>query len=114
MVNPYFKREEFACQCGCGQCGVDAELLDSLTKIREHFNAPVTITSGNRCIKHNASVGGAENSKHVAGIAADFKVSGVCPAEVASTLHTWYPGKYGIGVYPSWVHLDVREQKARW
>jgi hypothetical protein len=38
-------------------------------------NKPITITSGYRCPPLNAAVGGADDSAHVLGLAADF----VCP-----------------------------------
>lgn len=114
-LNEHFSRTEFECKCGkCNTRGVDVELLTALTKIREHFNARVTITSGNRCKIWNTNQGGAKGSEHTKGIAADFKVEGQSPHSVASLLDEWYPDKYGIGTYPSWVHLDVRETKARW
>lgn len=46
-----------------------------LEPIREKFG-PVTITSGFRCKKLNELVGGAPNSKHLKGEAADIKVPG--------------------------------------
>ena len=113
-INNYFSRQEFACKCGCETEGVDVELLTVLTKIREHLNSPVTITSGNRCKIHNTKVGGESRSKHTKGIAADFKVDGATPKQVVDLLNSWYPDKYGIGLYKTWVHLDVRNQPSRW
>ena len=112
--SPYFKRTEFACKCGCGFDSVDAELLQALTKIREHFNAPIEITSGNRCAKHNATIGGEEKSAHIRGLACDFKVKGVDHSTVEAFLESCYGDRYGIGSYPNRTHLDVRETKARW
>jgi uncharacterized protein YcbK (DUF882 family) len=115
MVNPFFKRSEFACQCGCGFDAVDAELLEVLTDLREHFDRPVIINSGNRCQAHNASIGGsAPNSKHTKGIAADVRVKGVHADDVADYLENKYPNKYGIGRYIGRTHIDVRETLARW
>lgn len=114
MLNNYFKRKEFACRCGCGTSTVDAELLQVVTDVREHFGAPVVITSGHRCSKHNANVGGAKNSMHLTGKAADIKVTGVSPMEVRAYLCNKYTDKYGIGAYPTFTHIDVRGNKARW
>ena len=113
-LSKYFKRSEFACKCFCGFDAVDTELLRVLEDVREHFNAPVTINSGNRCKMHNASIGGAEKSNHVNGIAADIRVEGVEPDAVAYYLNTKYFDKYGLGIYSSWTHIDVRQDKARW
>ena len=114
MLNKHFKRREFACRCGCGTSTVDAELLQVVTDVREHFGAPVVITSGHRCAKHNANVGGAKNSMHLTGKAADIKVQGITPYHVWSYLTERYPNKYGIGSYPNFTHIDVREGCARW
>lgn len=42
----------------------------------------MTITSGYRTAEHNARVDGAQSSRHLWGIAADFQVEGIEPAEV--------------------------------
>jgi len=110
----YFKRSEFACKCGCGLDTVDYELAKVVDNLREHFNAPTVITSGCRCEEHNKSVGGAKGSKHTLGIACDLKVAGANPRQVYDYLDNKYPDNYGLGVYSSWVHIDVRHTRARW
>ncbi len=112
----HFSRREFACRDGCGFDTVDAQLLEVLTVVREHFDAPVTITSGCRCAEHNAAVGGSPNSQHLLGRAADFVVQGVAPDEVADWLDRTYAGRLGIGRYPKsgFTHVDSRLIPARW
>lgn len=114
MLNKYFKRKEFACKCGCGTDMIDYELVNVVTDVREHFGKPVVITSGHRCSSYNQRVGGAKASKHVLGIAADIKVTGVSPSVVANYLEDKYHNKYGIGRYNSFTHIDVRDNKSRW
>lgn len=110
-----FKRSEFACRCGCGFDTVDIETLKILTRVREHYNKPLFITSGCRCPKHNAKEGGAPKSYHVQGRAVDFRVAGVKAKEVYDFLDEEYPYQYGLGLYSTWVHLDTRSGKqARW
>jgi len=113
-ISQHFNRSEFACQCGCGFDTVDIELIEVLETVRQHFASPVKITSGCRCNSHNFKVGGAIESKHCKGIAADFKVQGKTPQEVHDFLCRTYPKKFGIGLYGSWVHFDSRSEKARW
>ena len=48
-----FSRTEFACKCGCGFDTVDSLTLEALESIRKHFNKPVTVTSGCRCLVHS-------------------------------------------------------------
>jgi uncharacterized protein YcbK (DUF882 family) len=114
LPSTYFKRKEFACKCGCGQNVVDAELLKVLDDLRSHFDNLVIIKSGNRCIKYNKKVGGAKKSKHIKGIAADIRVKYIFPKQVYKYLNEKYSKKYGLGIYKTWVHIDVRTNKARW
>jgi uncharacterized protein YcbK (DUF882 family) len=123
-------RHEFACQCGCGFDAADIMLVTLLQEACDHFKeeygaskASITITSGNRCAVHNAGEGGAARSKHIFGIAADHRIKVVVdgehvtiPAEdLAEYYHSRYSDSLGIGMYPNGrVHLDVREDSARW
>lgn len=60
-----------------------ARLVDNvIQKIRDHFKQPVIITSGYRCKKLNQFLGGAANSQHMKGEAADLKVKGYSIEEV--------------------------------
>ncbi|WP_257542543.1 D-Ala-D-Ala carboxypeptidase family metallohydrolase [Sphingobium sp. CFD-1] len=110
----YFKPEEFSCHCGCGLSEVSDVLLEELDSVREHFGVPISITSGRRCDAHNRAVGGAPKSQHKDGTAADIKVKGVPPTVVYKYLNNRYAKKYGVGLYSTFVHFDVRPQKARW
>ena len=115
-MSKYFSYEtdpKMACSC-CNVKKLDPHVIAVLTLVREHFNEPVIITSGYRCPKHNKAVGGAPKSKHVEGIAVDFKVKGKLPEQVFEYLNDMFPDTYGLGVYSSFVHLDVRKEKARW
>lgn len=114
QVNEYFKREEFACKCGCGFDSVDVELLKVLTLVRQKFEQPVIINSACRCESHNKKVGGALNSTHKFGKGADIRVKDVPPPDVYDFLTRTFPMSKGLGLYDSWVHVDVRETRARW
>ena len=113
-----FSRHEFACKCGCGyglkRGDVDTGLVQQLQELRDEVERPISITSGCRCAKHNRNVGGARNSQHIHGTAADIKVAGLSPKEVYRILNAKYPKSHGIGLYRSWVHFDVRRGRARW
>ena len=94
------------------------EMIHNLQVIREEVKVPISITSGYRSPEHNAKVKGAKDSQHVKGTAVDFKVQGLKPKEVALIVERLIKeGKIkqgGIGIYPSWVHYDIRGIKARW
>jgi uncharacterized protein YcbK (DUF882 family) len=110
-----FSRVEFACNDGCGFDTIDAETLQVLEAMRQHFRTPITINSGCRCPSHNRKVGGASNSQHLYGRAVDVVVSGINPPSVAQYLETTYPGQYGIGRYATFTHLDTRTNgPSRW
>lgn len=118
MLSPHFSADEFRCKC-CGELhpsGVmpPRELLEILEDTRAHFGAPVSITSGYRCPRHNAAVGGAKASRHMEGDAADIKVKGVSPAKVHAYLDRRVGDRGGVGRYNSFTHVDVRGYKSRW
>ena len=113
-ISPYFDRSEFACSCGCGFDTVDAELIEVLTTLRKHFDAPVKINSSARCEKHNTSIGGSPRSQHKHGRAADIAVTGKTPGDVFAYLDGLYPDQFGLGKYNSFTHIDTRGVKARW
>lgn len=109
-----FKSTEFDCKgkgC-CSKTPIDIELMGYVQVIRNRFKKPVTINSGYRCQKHNKKVGGAKNSRHTQGMAADIVVKGVKPVEVAKFAETI--GVLGIGLYDSFVHIDTRTTKFYW
>ena len=109
-----FKVREFDCQ-GKGCCTttpVDEKLVAYLQQIRTHFGKPVHITAY-RCKTHNAKVpNAAPNSYHIYGMAADFHIDGVAPAEIAKYAESL--GIKGIGLYDTFVHIDTRESKSFW
>jgi uncharacterized protein YcbK (DUF882 family) len=109
-----FSRHEFACKCNCGFDDISLELVDVLQDLREHYDKPIIINSACRCEKHNERVGGAKGSKHKEGIAADIVVSGKSPKVVHAYLINKYDGKYGIGRYNTFTHIDVRKTIGRW
>ena len=73
----FFNFSEFACRC-CGRIppgvrGTIEALVDNvLDPARRVFGGPVSVSSGYRCPKHNAEVGGVGGSQHLRGEAADI------------------------------------------
>ena len=107
----YFTRTEFRCPCGkCGGFPVepDENLVRLADKVREHFGAPSTVSSGVRCQTHNDELpGSAKNSYHVKGKAMDFCVLGVSGAELLAYVKT-LPVHYAYQINGSdFVHMDV-------
>lgn len=94
------------------------ELAKNLQVLRDEVKKPIKITSGYRPAQHNAKIGGAKSSRHITGEAADFKIAGMTPKEVAAVIEKLIAaGKMeqgGIGTYSTWTHYDIRGTKARW
>jgi len=114
IKSKYFSRAEFACHCGCGFDTIDAETLRVLEELREHFGAPVKITSAARCLTHNENEGSTSTSQHVLGRACDIQVRGVAPDEVADVAEAILGLAGGVGRYKTFTHIDTRMGCARW
>ena len=91
-----------------------SELAEVLEAIRVHFDRPVVVSSGYRTEAHNAAKGGAAYSRHKYGMAADIRIYGVSPVDIAAYAETLLKGRGGIGIYKSFCHVDVRETRSRW
>lgn len=105
----HFSVDELKCK-HCGACFVVDELLALLERIRLAIGKPLPLRSAYRCPQHNHDVGGAANSQHVYGTAADLP-TGLVPVEVAAKA-----GASGIGIKGGYaLHVDVRRGgSARW
>jgi len=117
QLSDHFHSHEFACHCGCGAKEVNPELIKVLELLRRTLARPITIISGRRCASHNAAVGGAPHSQHLLGNAADIRVDGITPRQVHTEISALHRnGVYigGLGLYKSFVHVDVRHSIARW
>ena len=109
-----FTVKEFACSDGTDTVFISLALVNLLQKIRNHFGKAVIINSAYRTEAHNKSIGGATYSQHKYGLAADIHINGVTPKEIAAYVETLMPSSGGIGIYKSFVHVDVRQVKSRW
>ena len=109
-----FAVSEFACKDGSDEILVDDKLVSYLQKIRDWAKSPVTITSAYRNKVYNKKIGGATNSYHTKGQAADIVVKGKKPIEVARYAEDL--AIKGIGCYNDdlFVHIDTRSAKSYW
>lgn len=110
----HFKPTEFACK-HCGEIKVDINLLEKLEQLRTAIgNRPIYINSGYRCPTHNRNVGGAKNSQHMYGKAADIRAKDMSPRTLEKFADTIFAnGGVGMGGQ-NIVHVDTRGHKARW
>lgn len=111
-----FAVKEFACSDGSDAVLVAPRLVMVLQSIRSHFGKAVTINSGYRTPQKNTAVGGAAQSQHCYGTAADIVVKGVAPTQVAAYAREIMLDWGGVGIYErqGFTHVDVREVKADW
>jgi len=112
-LSPHFAEAEFACRC-CGLVRVNQCLVQLLEQLRGQLGGKlVVISSAYRCAVHNRAVGGARQSQHLLGNAADIAVTGAAPPDVAAAAEKL--GFAGVGRYSGFTHVDVRPGgKARW
>lgn len=109
-----FKVKEFKCKDGSDVILIHPELVDLLQLIRTHFGKAVHINSGYRTPTYNKKVGGATHSQHCYGMACDIRISGVSP-KILYEYADWLLNDHGgVGLYSSFVHVDVRPKKSRW
>jgi uncharacterized protein YcbK (DUF882 family) len=94
------------------------ELAKNLQVLRDEVKKPIKITSGYRDSSFNKKIGGASQSRHITGQAADLKIEGYTPKQVAAIIEKLIAsGKMkqgGLGIYKTWIHYDIRLTKARW
>ena len=107
-----FSASEAHCHCGgmlsgCQGVVVRRELLQALEVLRAHVGGPLPVIDIYRCAAHNRQVGGARESQHADGTAADVAAAlGLSVTEVRA-LHVF--SGIGSGASTRTVqHVDVR------
>lgn len=89
-----------------------------LDRVRELLGAPIVTLSVYRSPKYNAKIGGAKHSEHMDFSAIDFMAkSNSGPAQWGNVVRQLRQSglfKGGIGVYPSFVHVDTRGVNRDW
>lgn len=105
-----FRAREIHCQ-GVGCCTesvISKRIMDLAQAIRDDLGEPLTIAtsggSGYRCPTHNAEVGGAGNSLHMAGNAVDIHYKDPDKLKAAVLRHLT-DGE--VGLYPWGCHVGV-------
>ena len=122
QITKSFNLSEFQCKCGCKMppkvLGNVLVLVEQLQVLRDALNTPIHLTNAYRCVTHNKEVGGAKNSQHLLGKAADIQIEHLTPREVSTTIEIFIDEglmkQGGLATYPTFVHYDIRGKKARW
>ncbi len=120
-ITENISRHELACHCGCGADSMDVETVRVIQSCCDHFanllgdRVVLHIHSANRCLSHNAHVGGVDDSEHPKARALDFSIDDVMPSLIYEYLDDKYPLQYGLGLYDTFTHMDSRTNgPARW
>jgi len=117
-----FHIREFKCKDGT-KVPIELEdnvrlLAEQLQALRDHIGIPIHINSAYRTENYNEKIGGSPKSQHKLAKAADIVTSKYTPKQLASIIKKLIKdGKMkqgGVGIYPSFVHYDVRGTEARW
>lgn len=82
-----------------------AELLE---QVRELAGRPIVVSSGYRSQQLNAAVGGARDSAHLQGLAADITAPGMSPRQLACVIRdSGLPFDQLICEGGAWVHIGL-------
>ena len=88
-------------------------LASMLQRIRDYVGQPIIINSGYRSPAVNKAVGGANNSSHMYGLAADIRVSStlkkISPLELAHLIDNSGVEFDKLIIEPAWVHIQVHK-----
>ena len=90
------------------------KIAQNLELVRDKIGRPIQITSWYRPPAVNRSVGGASNSRHLVGDAADVQVPGMTPHQLYRLINEFWGDRGGLGRYNWGVHFDTRGYRARW
>ena len=127
-MSKHFKKEELA-RCfrekggRCSECklvqpalklpegveeNLDALVANVLEPLRKRYGKPIIVNSGYRCSIHNAAVGGATQSQHMKGEAADIRIGEGLERLVKIIKEN---GKWDqMIIYPSFIHVSWKRQ----
>jgi hypothetical protein len=94
---------------GAGWKKIDKVVLGKLARVSEYTGQQYVITSGYRSPAYNKSVGGVTNSLHTTGKAIDVRMPGNKDEFIVAASRA---GFTGIGVYNSFIHLDIGPRRS--
>jgi uncharacterized protein YcbK (DUF882 family) len=103
-------RHVMRCQRTGAETPIDPRLLDLLYRIAQRTHQKIQLVSGFRAPMFSM----ATLSYHTRGMAADIRIPGMTPLMVRDLAESMGVG--GLGYYPvsGFVHVDVRDDHARW
>ena len=107
----YFVPKEFACKCGRYCDGYPAQMQRSVVELADRARAELKgvgfVSSGLRCSRHNADVGGVSNSRHLSGKAVDLRIEGKSAKQTLAWVQKQPEVRYAYAIDANYVHMDV-------
>jgi hypothetical protein len=94
---------------GAGWKKIDKVVLAKLARVSEYTGQQYVITSGYRSPAYNKSVGGVTNSLHTTGKAIDVRMPANKDEFIVAASRA---GFTGIGVYNTFIHLDIGPRRS--
>lgn len=89
------------------------KLLHELHNIRQTYKEPIYINSSYRSKSYNLTIpGSASGSFHIKGMALDLSSKNTL--DLQQHIINLYPNIYGIGLYNTFTHFDIRDVKTHW
>ena len=114
-LTDHFTKEEFDCQCGCGNGDIviSENLVFELESVRIHYVKPMRINSGIRCLSHNRKIGSRDTSSHIKGLAADIGCTDM-RTRLELVKRLLRDGEFErIGFHRDFIHVDVDYDKPK-
>lgn len=131
-LTPHFTLNELIRSSRASELGIDntppehvlSNLIHVCTHIlepvRTHFEHPVRVNSGYRCLALNSAINGSKTSQHMTGQAVDFEIDGLANYDLALWISTnlvfdqlilenYVSGKPNSG----WVHCSLKTDQNR-
>ena len=88
-------------------------LAATLEAVRSLVNKPISVSSAYRCKALNKAIGGASNSAHVEGLAADINIAGYTPNQLCKAIISSGIPFDQLIEEPSWVHIGLSKGTLR-
>lgn len=133
IITPHFRVEEFACKDGTPYPAewVQSRLLplcETLEVIREAVGKPIRVDSGYRTLAYDqrlydadqgaGNVALPQGSQHPKGRAVDIRCGSLRSVQLRDLIAELFiggklPRLGGLGLYPTFVHVDIRDRGPR-
>lgn len=122
MLTANFDKSEFDSGCGSEMpsnvLANVVRLASNLQTLRDYLKSPIRINSAYRSEAWNKKSGGVKNSQHIKGKAADISMGDYAPSQIYEAIELLISKgeitEGGLGLYNTFVHYDIRGEKARW